>query len=198
MTTNEKAYVARVDEEHGRCADPRDQQAGEDRAAELRDLLRRLHEGRPLRDELLVVTEHLREDQARGRVVRRHEAAEQEREREQRRKARWPVQCRTGIAAISGIRAASATFIVRLAPSRAITTAGRDAEEPDREELRREDPAHLRGRARREQDEPRERHERHRRAGQRDELGGEDRGEGAVPEDRSSRKIIRRTYGFVK
>src|SRR6185437_13359669 len=53
-------------------------------------------------------------------------------------------------------------------------------------------------RARRGEDEPRERDVGHRRAGERDELGRQHRGEGAGPEQPQLAEDIIRTYGFVE
>jgi len=59
--------------------------------------------------------------------------------------------------------------------------AARDAEERHRENLRREHDAHACRRVARLEHEPRERHERHRGAGARDDLGDDERGKRAVP-----------------
>ena len=108
---------------------------------------------------------------------------------------RWPVQWRSGTSATSGARTMSETSIVVRAPSRATTRAARDPEQRHRQDLGREDDAHLRRRARRDEHEPRQRHEGHRAAGARDGLGGEQSagGSGSACLDN-----IVRPYVFVK
>src|SRR5438552_3253382 len=71
----------------------------------------------------------------------------------------------------------------------------RDAEDGDRQQLGRKDPAHLGGGSRCHEDEERKGDERHRRAGKRDELGGDEADEGTVLQHEGK---IKRTYGFVK
>src|SRR4029078_5525272 len=65
----------------------------------------------------------------------------------------------------------------------------------DRQHLRREDPAHLGRGSGGCEDEPRQRDERHRGPGQRDELRSDQADERTVPQHANK---IKRTYGFVK
>jgi hypothetical protein len=85
-----------IDQQHAGRAEPRDQEAREQRPSELCHLRRRLHERRALGDELLVLAEDLRQDETRRRVVGRQEAARRERDREQQgeRKVTRPVEDR--------------------------------------------------------------------------------------------------------
>ena len=64
MHANAKRNVHGVDDEHGGCAEPRDQRARDRGADHDRQLRRAAEERRRLRDEPLVVAEELGDDRA--------------------------------------------------------------------------------------------------------------------------------------
>ncbi len=156
-----------------------------------------------LRHQPLVLADELGQDRPLGREVRRHEAAEQRDEPEQQPEAEHSGACSSGIEARIGARAKSATSIVVREPSRCTSTplgipriaigaisAARTS-------------AHLPRRARRHEHEPRQREVRHARPEDRDDLGGDERADGASSSTlRGSRahrpSNIKRPYGFVK
>ena len=96
---------------------------------------------------------------------------------------RWPVQCSTGTRSISGARTRSAINIERRAPNRwtKLPAGSPAAARPSK--LGDDHERHLARRARRREDEPRQREPGHLRAGGRDHLGDEQRAQRAVLED---------------
>jgi hypothetical protein len=155
MTTNENAYViASISRTFG-APIPGDQQAAENRAAELRQLVRSLDEGGSLRDQLLVLADDLRENQSRRRVVRREETADEKGDGEQRgeRQVARPVEDRDQGQQRCAGRVGDVHRPFRAEPRD--HGAARDPEEADGDQLRGEHPAHAGGGARRRQDEPR-------------------------------------------
>ena len=185
-----------VDDEHGRSARRRDQYAGEHRPGDLRQLVRAGEDGADLRDGALVLARDLRDDDPRRGEVRRREAADRERRGEDggEREVVRPEEDRQDGEQRPACGVGEEHRPLR--PEPGDQGPRRDAEQPDRRHLRREHPAHLRGRARRDEDEPGQRDERHRGARERDELGGEQAAEGAVAPDHG--RNIKRPYGFVK
>jgi hypothetical protein len=160
-----------VDVEHLRCAEEWDQPAGNDRSDDAgrldRDLKRRLR----ARHLALVLADDLREQRARRGRVRDAEDADRRHEREQRGEGK----CADGVEHGNRHEQRCAKRIAEHErPARSERRDDRpsgDAERERRERLAGEDEAHLLRRARRRQDEPRERDGRHVRPEQGDEAG---------------------------
>ena len=170
-----------VDVEHVRRADDRDQDAGEGGPSRARRPLS------PLDDRVRLARPCARRRRrARGgsaaaprSTARRNSRARRRSTRSSGKESR-PASCRSGIASISGARPASPSTIVVRAPRLRDERPARNPEQRDRQDLDREDDAHLRRRPCRDEHEPGQREERHLRAERGDPLCREQSDQGTT------------------
>jgi hypothetical protein len=164
-----------VDQQDRRRADDADQDPGQRRPGEQRRPRRGLEERLRLGDALLLLAEQLRDDHLLRGKVRRGERAERERDDEQGRvgQAASPVQDRYDGHQRRSRPVAEQHRATR--PEPAEHTPARQSEESEPDHFGGDHEGRLRRRAGRQQDEPRQRHPGHLRAGGRDHLGRQQR-----------------------
>ena len=162
--TNETKNVAASTYSTTRRAERGDQHAGRRRAEQRRATLGALEDGVRLGDRPLVVADELGQDEPLRREVRREEQPISATRTSSSGKLSTPSACRIGIDASNGVRTKSETTITRRAPQREMTVPQGMPRMRDGSELDREHDAHARRGARRLEDEPGQREERHLRA----------------------------------